>query len=135
MDGYSGGDLSTITQASCRADTIYKLYNNQSFPPIWGQHFFFVRLRPSHRQGASHNERDILALAGPSLEDRRELFDFIVEELALREHLDSARIRPVRAARLTLQGIELMHMIKKGQMVAGESQGLSAAGQFYSLAA
>ena len=43
-------------------------------------------------------ERDILALAGPSLEDRRELFDFIVEELALREHLDSARIRPVRAA-------------------------------------
>ena len=40
-----------------------------------------------------------------------------------------------RSARITLQGIELMHMIKKGQMVAGESQGLSAAGQFYSLAA
>ena len=38
-------------------------------------------------------ERDILALAGPSLEERRELFDFIVEELARREQLDSARIR------------------------------------------
>ena len=43
-------------------------------------------------------ERDILALAGPSLEDRRELFDFIVEELARREPMDSARIRPVRVA-------------------------------------
>ena len=38
-------------------------------------------------------------------------------------------------ARVTLQGIELMHMIKKGQMVSGDSQTLSAAGQFYSLAA
>jgi len=28
-----------------------------------------------------------------------------------------------------------MHMIKKGQMVSGDSQTLSAAGQFYSLAA
>ena len=37
--------------------------------------------------------------------------------------------------RVTLQGIELMHMIKKGQMVSGDSQTLSAAGQFYSLAA
>ncbi|MFZ4698477.1 MAG: DDE-type integrase/transposase/recombinase, partial [Candidatus Methylumidiphilus sp.] len=40
-----------------------------------------------------------------------------------------------RSARVTLQGIEPMHMIKKGQMVAGDSQGQSAAGQFYSLAA
>ena len=40
-----------------------------------------------------------------------------------------------RSALVALQGIELMHMIKKGQMVAGDSQGLSAAGQFYSLAA
>ena len=38
-------------------------------------------------------------------------------------------------ARVTLQRIELMHMIKKGQMVSGDSQTLSAAGQFYSLAA
>ena len=38
-------------------------------------------------------------------------------------------------ARVTLQGIEFMHMIKKGQMVSGDSQTLSAAGQFYSLAA
>lgn len=41
-------------------------------------------------------ERDILALAGPCFEDRRELFDFIVNELKSREHLDPARIRPVR---------------------------------------
>jgi len=43
-------------------------------------------------------ERDILALAGPCLKDRRELFDFIVAELKQRERLDSARIRPVRIA-------------------------------------
>src|SRR5512143_2605214 len=40
-----------------------------------------------------------------------------------------------RSARVTLQGIELMHMIKKGQMVIAGGQKLSAAGQFYSLAA
>ena len=39
------------------------------------------------------------------------------------------------SARVTLQGIELMHMIKKGQMIAAHSQNPSAAGQFYSLAA
>lgn len=38
-----------------------------------------------------------------------------------------------RSARITLQGIELMHMIKKGQM--RHPQGLSAAHPFYSLAA
>jgi len=38
------------------------------------------------------------------------------------------------SARVTLQGIELMHMIKKVQMVSGGDQTLSAAGQFYSLA-
>jgi len=36
---------------------------------------------------------------------------------------------------VTLQGIELMHMLKKGQMIAAHGQNLSAAGQFYSLAA
>jgi hypothetical protein len=35
-------------------------------------------------------------LAAPCFEDRRELFDFIVNELKSREHLDPARIRPVR---------------------------------------
>src|SRR5574339_716606 len=40
------------------------------------------------------------------------------------------------SARCTLHGIELMHMIKKGQMVAaGGQKKLSAVGQFYSLAA
>ncbi len=39
------------------------------------------------------------------------------------------------SARVTLSGIELMHMIKKGQMIAAHGQTLSAVGQFYSLAA
>jgi transposase-like protein len=38
-------------------------------------------------------------------------------------------------ARITLRGIELMHMIKKGQMIATHGQNLSAAEQFYSLTA
>jgi len=41
---------------------------------------------------------DILALAGPALATRRELFDFIVAELAAREPGDARRIRPVRVA-------------------------------------
>jgi putative transposase len=40
-----------------------------------------------------------------------------------------------RSAKTTLQGIELVNMIKKGQMVSGESKHLSTAEQFYSLAA
>jgi len=41
---------------------------------------------------------DLLALAGPSLAIRRDLFDFIVAELGRREHEDLRRIRPVRIA-------------------------------------
>jgi len=41
---------------------------------------------------------DVLALAGPDLATRRELFDFIVEELMAREPDDPRRIRPVRVA-------------------------------------
>jgi putative transposase len=40
-----------------------------------------------------------------------------------------------RSASLTLRGIELMHMLKKAQLIAGNSHNLSAAGQFNSLAA
>jgi putative transposase len=39
------------------------------------------------------------------------------------------------AAQRTLVGIELMHMLRKGQMDDGVGEGLSAAEQFYSLAA
>ena len=39
-----------------------------------------------------------MALAGPDLAGRRVLFDFIAAELHQREHLDTARIRPVRRA-------------------------------------
>jgi hypothetical protein len=38
------------------------------------------------------------------------------------------------AAQPTLPGIELMHMLRKGQLEGGADQGLSAADQFYSLA-
>ena len=41
---------------------------------------------------------DVLALAGPALATRRELFDFIVAELTAREPEDPRRIRPVRVA-------------------------------------
>jgi len=41
---------------------------------------------------------DVLALAGPDLATRRELFDLIVAELARREPRDTRRIRPVRVA-------------------------------------
>jgi hypothetical protein len=40
-----------------------------------------------------------LVLAGPDLATWRELFDFIVEELAAREPEDARRIRPVRVTR------------------------------------
>jgi putative transposase len=40
-----------------------------------------------------------------------------------------------RSAQITLQGIELMHRIKKNQLIIPDIQSLSAAEQFYSLAA
>lgn len=41
---------------------------------------------------------DVLALAGPSLNIRKEMFDFIVAEMERREADDPRRIRPVRTA-------------------------------------
>jgi len=41
---------------------------------------------------------DVLALAGPNLATRRELFDFITDELARLEPEDVRRIHPVRVA-------------------------------------
>ena len=41
---------------------------------------------------------DILALAGPNLESRRKLFNFIIEEIESREPLYAYKIRPVRRA-------------------------------------
>jgi transposase-like protein len=38
------------------------------------------------------------------------------------------------AAQSTLTGIELMYMLRKGQLTDGSEQGLSAAEQFYALA-
>jgi putative transposase len=39
------------------------------------------------------------------------------------------------AAQATVVGIELMHMLRKGQLAGGSEQGLTAAEQFYALAA
>jgi len=41
---------------------------------------------------------DVLSLSGADASTRRELFDFIVRELEIREHLAPHRIRPVRVA-------------------------------------
>ena len=41
------------------------------------------------------------------------------------------RFMSFRAASIILRGIELVHMLKKGQMNAGNGQNLSAAEQFY----
>lgn len=41
---------------------------------------------------------DVLSLTGPDASIRRELFDFIVAEMKIREHLASHRIHPVRIA-------------------------------------
>lgn len=41
---------------------------------------------------------DVLAPAGPDLAQRRAMFDFVTDELRKREHLDLARIRPLRRA-------------------------------------
>lgn len=43
-------------------------------------------------------KNDVLSLAGPDLPTRRELFDFIVDELRAREGFARHRIRPVRRA-------------------------------------
>ena len=56
-------------------------------------------------------DRDILAMAGASFQERQGLMAFIVGELKQREYLDSARIRPVRVA-LQRQGNCLLGFAK-----------------------
>jgi putative transposase len=43
--------------------------------------------------------------------------------------------KSVETAQCTLAGVELMHMLRKGQWAGGAEQGLTAAEQFYALAA
>jgi len=57
-----------------------------------------VDLASDIRTLADWMEQDILGKAGPSLAVRRELFDFVVGELARRESLCPHRIGPVRGA-------------------------------------
>ncbi|WP_051300027.1 IS6 family transposase [Methylobacter luteus] len=75
---------------------------------------------------------------GHKIEIRQKYLNNLIEQ----DHRAIKRIiRPMlgfkafRSARTTLQGIELMHMIKKNQLIIPDVQSLSAAEQFYSLAA
>jgi hypothetical protein len=43
--------------------------------------------------------------------------------------------KSVETAQCTLAGIEFTHMLRKGQWAGGAEQGLTAAEQFYALAA
>jgi hypothetical protein len=52
-------------------------------------------------------QRDILAVAGPDCSTRRELLDFVVAELRLREGQSESQIRPVRVL-LENQGANLL---------------------------
>ena len=88
------------------------------------------------------NTAALEALKEETGQNHRNPPDQTLNNLVQQDHRAIKRIvRPMlgfksfRSAKVTLQGIELMHMIKKGQMVSADSQDLSAAGQFYSLAA
>jgi len=68
--------------------------------------------------------------------------DQVPDNLVEQDHRSIKRIdqlmtafKSFPSARVTLQGIEIMHMIKKGQMISIDGQALSTAEQFYSLAA
>src|SRR6266496_3347187 len=55
--------------------------------------------------------QDILAVAGPDYQTRRELLDFVVAELVQREPLCEHRIGPVRSM-LVNQGADLLAFVK-----------------------
>ena len=65
---------------------------------------------------------DILSLVGANYSERLELYDFIVQELKLREHLCPHRIRPVRTT-LENQREDLSRCARKA-----EGRGLMAEG-------
>lgn len=57
-----------------------------------------IQLIDDLRLLAQWMREDVLSLTGPVASIRRELFDFIVAEMKIREHLAPHRIRPVRIA-------------------------------------
>ncbi len=57
-----------------------------------------IRLADDLRVLSEWMRRDVLSLVGPEAPIRRELFDFIAQEMRAREHLAPHRIRPVRLA-------------------------------------
>jgi len=57
-----------------------------------------IQLIDDLRLLAQWMREDVLSLTGPEASTRRELFDFIVAEMKIREHLAPHRIRPVRIA-------------------------------------
>jgi len=68
---------------------------------------------------------DVLALAGPVLATRQDLFDFIVEELACRKPGDARRIRPVRVALQNQRDPLLAFAGVLDQKLANIAQGVS----------
>jgi putative transposase len=65
-----------------------------------------------------------------------------LNKIVEQDHRGAKRVTPpmldfkaFHTARCTLVGIELIHMLRKGQLVDGSGQSLTAAAQFYSLAA
>ena len=80
----------------------------------------------------------IIADSGLGIELRQSKY---VNNIVEQDHRAIKRIvRPILGfksfgcARKLIAGIELMHMIKKGQLYCAEGQDLSAASKFYSLA-
>jgi len=55
-----------------------------------------LELAEDIRALADWMKNDVLSLAGPDLDSRRDLFDFVVEELHQREELCPHRLKPVR---------------------------------------
>ncbi len=55
-----------------------------------------LELAEDIRALADWMKNDVLSLAGPDLDSRRDLFDFVVEELHRREELCPHRLKPVR---------------------------------------
>jgi putative transposase len=110
------------------------------FKKAVGQHGFPSKVITIDKSGANTAALEALKEAtGQAIEIRQiEYLNNLVEQ----DHRAIKRIvRPMLgfntfdSARCTLRGIELMHMIKKGQMIADVGKKLSTAGQFYLLVA
>ena len=97
---------------------------------------------PCRRQGVRITEWRSTSPVHPGGADTAHAEFVICDQSIEQDHRGMKRItRPMlgfksfHTARCTLVGIELIHMLRKGQMDDGNGQGLTAAEQFYTLAA